>query len=90
MIKSYLIFSSVMALSQGFFPNKALQCVKDGIDLKADFLSSQKSLTYSLRIFVDNFSLLSPLRECFLLGSKFSTNLLFAASKCRATIQRQW
>ena len=28
--------------------------------LKADFLSSQKSLAYSLQIFVDNFSLLSP------------------------------
>ena len=30
--------------------------------LKADFLSWQKSLAYSLRIFVDNFSLLSPLQ----------------------------
>ena len=31
--------------------------------LKADFLSWQKSLAYSLRIFVDNFSLLSPLQQ---------------------------
>ena len=28
--------------------------------------------------------------EYSLLGSKFSTNLLFAASKCHFTIQRQW
>ena len=28
--------------------------------------------------------------EYSLLGSKFSTNLLFAASKCHVTIQRQW
>ena len=28
--------------------------------LKAEILSGQKSLAYSLRIFVDNFSLLSP------------------------------
>ena len=32
--------------------------------LKANFLSSQKSLAYSLRIFVDNFSLLSTLQHC--------------------------
>ena len=31
--------------------------------LKADFLSWQKSLAYSLQIFVDNFSLLSPLQR---------------------------
>ena len=30
---------------------------------KADFLSWQKSLAYSLRIFVDNFPLLSPLQR---------------------------
>ena len=41
--------------------------------LKVDFLSWQKSLAYSLRIFVDNFSLLSPLQRDSLLGSKFST-----------------
>ena len=45
------------------------------IPVKADFLSWQKSLAYSLQIFADNFSL---------------TNLLFAASKCHVTIQRQW
>ena len=28
--------------------------------------------------------------EYSLLGSKFSTNLLFEASKCQVTIQRQW
>ena len=39
--------------------------------IKADFLSWQKSLAYSL------------------LGSKFSTNLLFVASKCHVTIQRR-
>ena len=33
------------------------------LELQADFLSWQKSLTYSLRIFVDNFSLLSPLQR---------------------------
>ena len=32
-------------------------------EIKADFLSRQKSLAYSLRIFVDNFSLLSPLQR---------------------------
>ena len=31
--------------------------------VKADFLSWQKSLAYSLRIFVDNFSFLSPLQR---------------------------
>ena len=35
-----------------------LKCV---CKFKADFLSLHKSLAYSLRIFVDNFSLLSPL-----------------------------
>ena len=28
--------------------------------------------------------------EYSLLGSKFSTNLLFTASKCHVTIQREW
>ena len=40
-----------------------------------------------------NFSLSSPLQRVYsLLGSKFSTNLLFAApaSKCHVTLQRQW
>ena len=59
--------------------------------IKEDFLSWQKSLAYSLRIFVNNFSLLSPLQRVLsLLSSKFSTNLLFAGSKCHVTIQRQW
>ena len=39
-------------------------CVDTGFScVKADFLSWQKSLVYSLRIFVDNFSLLSPLQR---------------------------
>ena len=33
------------------------------MSIKADFLSWQKSLAYSLRIFVDNFSLLSTLQR---------------------------
>ena len=31
--------------------------------IKADFLSWQKSLAYSLQLFADNFSLLSPLQR---------------------------
>ena len=46
----------------------AVKVIKDQIqyrpqsllNLKVHFMSSQKSLAYSLRIFVDNFSLLSP------------------------------
>ena len=60
--------------------------------IKADFLSWQKSLAYSssLRIFADNFFCYHRCSEYSLLGCKFSTNLLFAASKCHVTIQRQW
>ena len=58
--------------------------------VKADFLSWQKSLACSLRIFEDNFSLYHHCSEYSLLGSKFSTNLLFATSKYHVTIQRQW
>ena len=57
---------------------------------KADFLSWQKSLAYPMQIFVDNFLCYQHCSEYSLLGSKFSTNLLFAASKCHVTVQRQW
>ena len=43
-----------------------------------------------MRIFVDNFSLLSTLQGVFAAWFKIATNLLFAASKCHVTIQRQW
>ena len=55
-----------------------------------DFLSWQKSLAYSLQIFVDNLLCHHHYSEYSLLGSKFSTNLLFVVSKCHITIQRQW
>ena len=60
------------------------------ITIKVDFLSWQKSLAYSLQIFVDNFPLLSTLQRVLTAWLKFSANLLFAASKCYVTIQRQW
>ena len=57
--------------------------------LKADFLSwqnhSQASCEYSLTIFL----CCQHHCEYSLLGSKFSTNLLFAASKCHVTIQQR-
>ena len=57
------------------------------IGLKADFLSWQKSLAYSLQIFADNFSLLATLQRALAAWLKVSSNLLFAASKCHVTIQ---
>ena len=45
---------------------------------------SQAGCEYSFTIFL----CCQHHREHSLLGSKFSTNLLFAASKCRVTIQR--
>ena len=53
--------------------------------VKADFLSWQNSLAYSLPILVDNFSLLS-----LAAWLKISTKLLFAGSKCHVAIRRQW
>ena len=61
---------AAMVLAPNFYCKDCLQVISAmrGIHLntilttflKADFLSWQKSLAYSLRIFVDNFSLLSP------------------------------
>ena len=42
--------------------SKAEKAVEDQV-VKADFLLWQKSLAYSLRIFLDNFSLLLPLQR---------------------------
>ena len=47
---------------------------------------SQASCEYSLTIFL----CCQHHSEYSLLGSKFSTNLLFAASKCHATIKTTW
>ena len=69
---------------------KWLQAIYSCIALhsvKADFLTWQKSLAYSLRIFADNFSLLSLPQRVLAAWFKISTDLLFAASKCHVTIQ---
>ena len=47
---------------------------------------SQASCEYSLTIFL----CCQHHSEYSLLGSKFSTNLLFAASKCHVTIKTKW
>ena len=50
--------------SSHFYATKVLSIEhKDFLQVKADFLSWQKSLACSLRIFVNNFSLLSPLQR---------------------------
>ena len=66
---------------------KPLQCIDVATPLiKADFLSWQKSLAYSLRIFVDNFSLLSQIQRVLAAWFKILTNLLFAESKWHVRI----
>ena len=68
---------------------RVIKPMKSAARVKADFLSWQKPLASQLRVLADNFLCCQHHSEYSLLGSKFSTNFLFAANKCHVTIQQR-